>query len=239
ANIQSAVTSVQKNFGVPDIVGTMPVDALNVPLGATVAQKAYALSLATISQYQSGQPAGASLAGGLQAIQKCLGAPATGCGTGTANIGSLLNTAAAAFVASQPSFSSMPSPVASFGTDFISQGGLTWSPPPIGADVFTSNTFTDYASAAATCSSAKFNGLSGWRLPTITELSSLYASGLMNGKAIYLWSSTPTSKGDANFPGFLGLFFADSQNPKQQPPIRAGSVVSSAPDDKGWVTCVR
>jgi hypothetical protein len=83
ANTQSAITTVQNNFGVADIVTTMPVDALNVPASATAAQKTYALALATVSQYQNSQPAGSTLATALQTIQTCLATPTTGCGTGS------------------------------------------------------------------------------------------------------------------------------------------------------------
>ena len=42
AGIQTAVGNVQTNFGVADIINTMPVDAFNIPVGATAAQKTYA-----------------------------------------------------------------------------------------------------------------------------------------------------------------------------------------------------
>lgn len=58
SNIEAAIAAVQNNFGVPDIVGTMPVNAFSVPANATVAQKAYTLALATVSQYQNKQPVG-------------------------------------------------------------------------------------------------------------------------------------------------------------------------------------
>ena len=106
ANIQSALTNVQNNFGIPDIVGTMPVDALNLPASATDAQKNYALSLATLSQYVNNQP-GTSLASGLQTLQGCLAAPSTGCGTGTTSVGSLLNTAMTTFVSKNTGFAGL------------------------------------------------------------------------------------------------------------------------------------
>jgi hypothetical protein len=116
ANIQSAITSVQNNFGVSDIVNTMPVDALNVPAGATAAQMAYSLALATISQYLNGQPSGTTLSTALQTMQACLAAPITGCGNGTSSVGTLLNTALSTFEAGHSAFSGMTLPLTNFGS---------------------------------------------------------------------------------------------------------------------------
>ena len=116
ANIQSAIASVQNNFGVLDIVNTVPVDALNVPASPTAMQKNYALALATVSQYQNSQPAGTSLSTALQTLQSCLAAPTTGCGSGSTNVGTNLNTAMTTFETSHSAFSGMVLPVASFGS---------------------------------------------------------------------------------------------------------------------------
>lgn len=62
--------------------------ALSIPADATLAQKTYALALATVSQYQHSQPSGTSLSDTLLSIKTCLANPATGCGSGTANVGS-------------------------------------------------------------------------------------------------------------------------------------------------------
>lgn len=51
-NIRNAVDKVANRFGIADIVGTMPVDALSVPQSASNEQKVYALALALVSQYQ-------------------------------------------------------------------------------------------------------------------------------------------------------------------------------------------
>lgn len=114
ANIQAAITSVQTNFGVADIINTLPVDALNVPPGASPEQKTYALALATISQYQTNQPAGTNVANSLQTIQACLAA-STDCGTGATRVGVNLSEALNTFQAAHPAFSNMPSPVLNFG----------------------------------------------------------------------------------------------------------------------------
>lgn len=103
ANIQSATAAVQNNFGIPDIVNTQPVDALNVPANATAEQKNYALALAGLSQYQSTQP-GTSVSGVLQTLQACLAAPATACGSGDASLGVALNAALDTFVARHSAF---------------------------------------------------------------------------------------------------------------------------------------
>lgn len=132
ANIQAAITPVQDNFGVADIIHTMPVDALNVPANATAAQKTYALALATLSQYLHGQPAGISLVDALRTMQLCLAAPTTGCGNADAKVGTLLNTALNAFMASHPAFSGMNSLLAKFGS-IPSSGSIvlvTFNPLP-------------------------------------------------------------------------------------------------------------
>jgi hypothetical protein len=122
ARIQAAVTNVQTNFGVSDIINTMPVDALNVPVAATAVQKSYALALATISQYQSTQPAGTSLVNALLPIQACLAAPATGCGTGATSFGNTLYTSMTAFQTSHPALAAVNLPVAGFGSVLPANG---------------------------------------------------------------------------------------------------------------------
>ena len=60
-----------------------------------------------------------------------------------------------------------------------------------------SSTLYSYAGATALCAGT-INGQTGWRLPTQTELSALYASGAMNGQGWtldYTWSSTPNGPG--------------------------------------------
>lgn len=116
ANIQAAITMVQNNFGVADIVNTMPVDALNVPAGATPAQRTYTLALAIISQYLHGQTAGISLADALRTMQLCLAAPTTSCGNADAKVGTLLYAAQSTFMANHPAFAGMALPLATFGS---------------------------------------------------------------------------------------------------------------------------
>lgn len=115
ANIQAAIAMVQNNFGVPDIVNTMPVDALNVPAGANAAQRRYALALAVVSQYVSGRQAPISLADGLRTMHLCLGTPST-CGDAGAQLGTLLFAAQTTFIASHPAFAGIPLPLATFGS---------------------------------------------------------------------------------------------------------------------------
>jgi virginiamycin B lyase len=136
---------------------------------------------------------------------------------------------------------------------FVSQGGLTWSP--------ASSTYYNYAAADAYCRNATFNGSTGWRLPTLAELSGitnppsglmtpstipsatggLYPFGAINGMgwtAIYLWSSTPTTAPSDNFPGYWGLFLVDRVIDAGLQ-VRAGNVVNSGTLDNGNVTCVQ
>ena len=76
---------------------------------------------------------------------------------------------------------------------YIKQGGLTWSPnnttvpAPGHADWNTANNY---------CNTATINGETGWRLPTLDELLSLFASGALDGKGWSLfisWSSRPNT----------------------------------------------
>ena len=81
---------------------------------------------------------------------------------------------------------------------YVSEGGLTWMP--------ISNTYYTYAQASTFCAGT-INGLSGWRMPTGTELYALYASGAINSAAYatinnqgwmlaITWSSTPDGVGN-------------------------------------------
>lgn len=71
---------------------------------------------------------------------------------------------------------------------YVSQGGLVWM--KVAA--------IDYSwTAATTVCAGVINGQTGWRLPTIAELNSLYASNLMRGQGwelFWTWSSTPAAK---------------------------------------------
>jgi hypothetical protein len=94
------------------------------------------------------------------------------------------------------------------GGNYVTQGGLTWTPDNCGqgatiaalypiAQNPTYHYFT-WPEADAYCTGGNFNGQTGWRLPTQTELSALYASGALNGQGwalLYTWSSTPYSAG--------------------------------------------
>lgn len=70
--------------------------------------------------------------------------------------------------------------------NFVSQGGLTWMP----------TTFErTWAGADNYCTNTSINGQSGWRMPTVDELSALYKSGAIKGqgwKLFYTWASTPS-----------------------------------------------
>jgi hypothetical protein len=114
--IQDAVRTVQTSFGIADIVNTQPIDALNVPATANSEQKKYALALATISQYQSMQPAGTTLTSILRNMGGCLGSPNSGCGTGSASVGSALNAAQTAFQANHTDLAGSTLPLLTFGT---------------------------------------------------------------------------------------------------------------------------
>jgi len=123
-NMSAAIASVQTNFGITDIIGTMPVDALHIPNTATPAQKTYALALSTMSQYGKNQ--GITLAATATALQACLASPTTSCGSGASNIGTQLSTATSNFLSGNSSltgFVGVSLPVANFGNVTINGGG--------------------------------------------------------------------------------------------------------------------
>ena len=68
---------------------------------------------------------------------------------------------------------------------YVVQGGLTWTP---------NNGLNLWADANSFCVNATFNGETGWRLPTVNELSSMASSGALNA-GYYVWSSTPNPTG--------------------------------------------
>jgi hypothetical protein len=72
-----------------------------------------------------------------------------------------------------------------FAMPTVSQGGLTWMP------ITFSNS---WPKANAYCAELNINGQTGWRMPTQSELVSLFNSGAMNGQGWTLgetWTSTP------------------------------------------------
>ena len=104
---------------------------------------------------------------------------------------------------------------------YVSQGGLTWMP--------VSSTAYTYAQASALCAGT-INGQTGWRLPTQSELSALFAaypsySSVLAGQGWMLsstWSSTPWSAG-----GHLSVG------------LNSGSVNADSDTLGNYVTCVR
>jgi hypothetical protein len=71
----------------------------------------------------------------------------------------------------------------SAASGFVVQGGLTWMPVTSG---------DSWTNASVYCANTTINGQTGWRLPTVAELSALYSSGAMDGRGWTLgftWSS--------------------------------------------------
>jgi hypothetical protein len=71
---------------------------------------------------------------------------------------------------------------------YVAQGGLCWM--PVGAEMI------QWSQADTFCSTSTINGQTGWRLPTVAELQSLYSSTLMNGQG---WTLDYTWASDAYF----------------------------------------
>ena len=115
SRMQSAIASVQSNFGVADIVRTMPANALNVAASSTSAEKIYALALATLSQYQKSRPAGTTINAVVQTLNTCISSPSTGCGSGSSSVGAALAAAQNAFAATHSAFADVALTVANFG----------------------------------------------------------------------------------------------------------------------------
>jgi hypothetical protein len=60
---------------------------------------------------------------------------------------------------------------------YISQGGLTWMPNNAAGTM-------DWSTADNCRNNTTINGQTGWRLPTLAELSSLRSSGALAGQGI-------------------------------------------------------
>jgi hypothetical protein len=82
-------------------------------------------------------------------------------------------------------------------TNFVTQGGLTWTPDNCGggatyAAYYPGTHMFNWLEASAFCAGDIFQGQSGWRLPTKDELIAFYNSGLMKGEGLPAgyWSST-------------------------------------------------
>jgi hypothetical protein len=116
--------------------------------------------------------------------------------------------------------------VAAEAVAYIVHGGLTWMPNTALPDSTGGRTGTaSWAAATMYCSNATINGETGWRLPTQSELSSLAASGLQNGKGWILadtWSSTPF--------GSDGHYWVV---------LDSGYIGNNSDADYSFVTCVR
>jgi hypothetical protein len=174
SNIQNAIAAVQTNFGVADILATQPVDALSVPANASADQKAYALALASLSQYLKGQASGTTLASALQTMQACL-ASAAGCGSLHSDFG----TAMAAFQAGHPDFAGIALASGSFGGDTAGSGTGTETGNGL------SCTTAHYQSGAV-------------RLPTSTELAN-FAKTYSGNTGSFVNGSWVSNGGSASF----------------------------------------
>jgi hypothetical protein len=179
ANIQSAVKNVQTNFGVADIITIQPVDALNVPATAATTQKAYALALATVSQYIKNNSA--TLASALQTMQGCL-ATASTCGT----LATTLNTALSNFQAAHSSgFTGISMSVGSFGTvtSGSTTGGSSTGGTTGGTTTGGSTTAGSVCVASVVVAGQKVGDVCYTNLPTGFNCSAVGAGSTLNGYA--------------------------------------------------------
>jgi hypothetical protein len=100
---------------------------------------------------------------------------------------------------------------------YVTTGALSWMPTWFGRT---------WAQADAYCRGEKINGLTGWRLPTRFELTTLVASGELAGKG-WTMLDTWTSEAGAAAKQHLAVNLSTS-----------GSM-SLADESKAYVTCVR
>jgi hypothetical protein len=107
--------------------------------------------------------------------------------------------------------------VTGYPAGYVAQGGLIWM-------AVTAVPYT-WTNANAYCTGT-INGLTGWRMPTPTELSALYGSGVINGHGWMLgatWSSTAS--------GFPGVYTIVA--------LINGAVTTSPDATPAFVSCVR
>ena len=154
ANLAAALATVQTRFGVADIVGTPPVDALSPPADASAAQKAYALALAAVSQLLAGKPAGTGLGDVLASIQGCLQSDSA-CGT----LGSDLEAAAGRFKSAHGGFDDVALTLASLGGSAgAAAGGGTGTTAGTGTSGGTGTTAGTGTSGGSGASAGTGNG---------------------------------------------------------------------------------
>lgn len=105
--------------------------------------------------------------------------------------------------------------VAGLPAGFIRQGGLMWTPNTIGSAAFGGDFnhvgaggYAIWSTANGYCTATTINGQTGWRLPTQSELSALYDSGLADGApswiADFTWSSTGNGSGQHYYVNLWG-----------------------------------
>jgi hypothetical protein len=82
-------------------------------------------------------------------------------------------------------------------TTFFAQGGVLWTPPNFSIGY-------NWAQGTAYCAGASFGGLSGWRMPTATELLGLDTYGVLGTHGWpsvtgNMWTSTPDTASGAGY----------------------------------------
>jgi hypothetical protein len=173
ANIQSSINTIQINFGVADIVSTMPVDARNTSAvsGATVAQQNYTLALATISQYMA--TTGQSLTVALGNLQS----------TSTqGGVSTLLSQAMTTFKAANSAFSSTT--LSSLAVSSITVSPASAVVPSGGTQQFVATgIYSDASSAVITTSSSWASDNTGYATVAASGVSAGLATGVAAGSA--------------------------------------------------------
>lgn len=104
------------------------------------------------------------------------------------------------------------------GANVVTSGALTWMPVSFSAT---------WADASAFCTTSTINGQTGWHLPTEFNLSTLFATGSMNGQGWTMgrtWSSTSGT-------GAVASHIAID--------LTTGAANEQANDNSAYVVCVR
>ena len=78
--------------------------------------------------------------------------------------------------------------VAPLPKDYVMQGGLVWTNNRIGQSTWNRE-YANWTTGNAFCANGTFLGQTGWRLPTLSELQSLYKSGAFKTHNWALYSS--------------------------------------------------
>jgi hypothetical protein len=120
-------------------------------------------------------------------------------------------------------------------TPAVRKNGVCVAPAVAAANVVVSNSLTwmpvsfsaNWSDASAFCTTSSINGQTGWRLPTEFDLTTLFASGAMNGQGWSLARTWTSTGGSGVVPTHAAVSLA------------SGAINDQANDNSANVACVR